>query len=86
MATNLETAFLTSAERALITHEPYGVFGWDTDHRLTYPTIELTLGVDGYQQLATDAALGRQVSGWRARNPHLAALLDAEAALDALTR
>jgi hypothetical protein len=79
-----ETAFRTTAERALIAHGPYGVFDWHTDHRLTYPTVELTLGVDGYQQLALDAAVGRQLAAWRARNPGLAAALDAEAALDTL--
>lgn len=84
MASELETAFLTEAERTLITERAYGVFGWQLDHRITYSTVELTIGVDGYQQLALDAAAGRRIGRWRARNPELAALLDAEAALDAL--
>lgn len=84
MTDRLETAFLHPAERALITHQPYGVFDWHTDHRLSCSVVELTLGVDGYQELALDAAAGRRLHRWRARNPQLAALLDAEAALDAL--
>ena len=79
-----EPTFLTAAERELLTHPAYGVFDWHGDHRLSYSTVEVTFGVDGYQQLAQDAALGRAVAAWRGRNPQLAALLDAEAALDAL--
>jgi len=76
--------FRTEAERALLREPTYGVFDWDLDHRLTVSTVELSVSADGYQQLAGDAELGRQVHRWRARNPELAALLAAEAALDAL--
>ncbi|MEZ5263610.1 MAG: hypothetical protein AB7W59_25705 [Acidimicrobiia bacterium] len=84
MADDLERSFRTAAERLLLTDAGYGVFSWATEHRITYSTVELTIGVDGFRALAEDALLGRRVSRWRARNPQLAALLDAEAALDAL--
>lgn len=84
MATELESSFPRAVDRALITHPPYHVYDWQSEHRLSFTAIELTFGFDGYQQLAEDAALGRQVSRWRARNPQLAAQLEAEAALDAL--
>lgn len=84
MASELETAFRTAAERTVVTDPTYGVFAWQLDHRLTYSTVELTVGVDGFRQLALDAAAGRRLERWRARNPELAALLDAEVALDAL--
>jgi hypothetical protein len=73
-----------AADHGLIEHPLYQVADWDTGHLLTYTTVELTLGIDGYQQLADDAALGRAVARWRDRNPRLAELLDAETALDAL--
>jgi hypothetical protein len=85
MATALESAFPRKVDRDLITHPLYQLVDWNTEHLLTYPTVELTFGVDGYQQLADDAALGRRVARWRSRNPTLAALLEAEATLDALT-
>ncbi|MCC6435803.1 MAG: hypothetical protein IT196_12285 [Acidimicrobiales bacterium] len=84
MGDDLETVFRTRAERAVITDDGYGVLSWHTEHRLTYATIELSVGVDGFRHLADDAALGRRVARWRDRNPQLAALLDAEEALDAL--
>ena len=84
MATDFEVAFPRTPDRELITHPLYQVTDWRTEHLLTYPTIELTIGFDGYQQLADDAATGRDVARWRARNPQLAALLDAETTLDAL--
>jgi hypothetical protein len=84
MASDFEVAFPRTPDRELITHAPYQVFDWRNEHLLTYPTIELSIGFDGYQQLADDAATGRDVARWRDRNPQLAALLDAETALDAL--
>lgn len=84
MADELASAFTRPIDRALITHKTYQVFDWHTDHRLTYTTVELSLGVDGFQELSDDAALGRNVSAWLARNPQLADILAAEAALDAL--
>ncbi len=84
MASALESSFPRAVDRALITQPTYHVYDWQSEHRLSFVAIELTVGFDGYQQLAEDAALGRAVDRWRRRNPHLAALLDAEAALDAL--
>lgn len=84
MASDLELAFPRACDRELVTHGLYQVVDWRTGHLLTYTTVELAFGVDGYQQLADDAALARRVTRWRARNPQLAALLEAEAALDAL--
>ena len=84
MASDFEVAFPRTSDRELITHPPYHVLDWRNEHYLSFPTIELALGLDGYQQLADDAAVGRAVARWRARNPELAALLDAETALDAL--
>lgn len=84
MATDFEVTFPRSSDRELITHPPYHVLDWRNEHHLSYPTIELTLGLDGYQQLADDAATGRALARWRARNPELAALVDAELTLDAL--
>lgn len=81
---DLERSFTRPVDRALVTHTLYQVFDWGQGHRLSFPTVELEVGFDGYQQLAEDADLGRRVTTWRARNPELAALLDAEAALDAL--
>jgi hypothetical protein len=80
----LEQSFPRKPDRELIKHGLYQIVDWGTGHLLTYTTVELTFGVDGYQQLADDAALGRRVNAWRARNPQLAALLDAESTLDAL--
>ncbi len=84
MASELESSFPRTVDRALITHPTYHVYDWASEHRLSFTAIEVTFGFDGYQQLAEDAGVGRQVSRWRARNPLLAAQLDAEAALDAL--
>ncbi|MFN0027281.1 MAG: hypothetical protein ACKV2O_08890 [Acidimicrobiales bacterium] len=84
MASELESSFPRAVDRSLITQPTYHVYDWQSEHRLSFTAIEVTFGFDGYQQLAEDAALGRQVSRWRTRNPHLAAQLDAEAALDAL--
>ena len=84
MASDFEVTFPRPADRQLITHPPYHVLDWRNEHHLSYPTIELTLGLDGCRQLADDAAMGRDVTRWRARNPELAALVDAEIALDAL--
>ncbi|MFN0089088.1 MAG: hypothetical protein ACKVWR_02300 [Acidimicrobiales bacterium] len=84
MASEFELTFPRPSDRELITEPLYQVVDWRSEHLLTYPTVELSLGVDGYQQLADDAALGRRVAAWRARSPALAALLDAEQALDAL--
>ena len=84
MPSEFEQAFPRKADRDLITHSLYQLIEWRSGHLLSFATVELTLQYDGYQQLADDAALGRRVSRWRARNAELAALLDAEAALDAL--
>jgi hypothetical protein len=84
MASELARAFPRAVDRSLIEHGRYQVADWRTDHLFTNTTVELTLGIDGYQQLADDAALGRDLARWRSRNPRLAELLDAEAALDAL--
>src|SRR5690606_23288083 len=84
MPSDLEAAFARRCDQELITHPAYQVVDWHTGHLLTYPTVELVLGVDGYQQLADDAEIGRRLGRWRARNPRLAELLDAEEALDAL--
>jgi hypothetical protein len=84
VTSELHRAFPRQRDRDLITHPLYQVVDWGTGQLITYTTVELTLGIDGYQVLVDDAVLGRQVSQWRARSPHLAALLDAEAALDAL--
>lgn len=85
MTKDFELALPRQRDRELAKHPPYHVVDWQTGQLLTYVTVELTFGIEGYQQLADDAALGRQVTRWRARNPQLAELLDAEAALDALT-
>ncbi|MPY96377.1 MAG: hypothetical protein GEV08_25930 [Acidimicrobiia bacterium] len=84
MASDLEGAFTRGCDQELITHPAYQVVDWHTGHLLTYPTVELSFGIDGYQQLADDADIGRRIGRWRARNPKLADLLDAEATLDAL--
>jgi hypothetical protein len=84
MPSDFELAFPRRDDRDLVKHPLYQVVDWQTGHLLTYSTIELTLGIDGYQRLADDAALGRLVRQWRARSAQLSALLDAEAVLDAL--
>jgi hypothetical protein len=84
VTTELERTFPRRPDRELLTHGPYQLADWRTGHLLTCTTVELTFGIDGYQQLADDAELGRRVTRWRDRNPDLAAQLDAEAALDAL--
>ncbi len=82
--TETSSTFLTVAERELLANDAYGVFDWHRGHHLSYSTVEVTFGVDGFVQLAHEAALGRAVASWRTRSSELAALLDAEAALDAL--
>lgn len=84
MANDLDSMFTRPADRMLIGRSTYQVYDWEFAHRLSFPTIEITFGLDGYQELAEHAALGRAVTVWRARNSELAALLDAEAVLDAL--
>jgi hypothetical protein len=84
VTSDLERTFPRRPDRDLVTNGLYQVADWRTGHLLTYTTVELTFGIDGYQQLADDAELGRRVARWRDRNPDLAAQLDAEAALDAL--
>ena len=84
MATDLERTFPRPTDREVITDPRYQLTDWRTGHLFTNTTVELTFDIDGYQELADDAALGRQVTRWRARNPELEAILDAEAALDAL--
>lgn len=84
MAHNVDASFTRHADQAILTRRTYQVYDWEFAHRLSFPTIELTFGLDGYQELAEHAALGRAVTAWRTRNPELASLLDAEAVLDAL--
>lgn len=84
MTTEAERVFPRRVDRELVTNPRYDVADWRTGLLITYLTVELTIGYDGYRQLAEDADLGRRVTGWRARNPQLAELLDAELALDAL--
>ena len=84
MPTDLERTFPRPIDREVITHPGYQLADWRMGQLITCTTVELAFSLDGYQQLADDAALGRQVARWRARNPDLGALLDAEAVLDAL--
>lgn len=84
MTTEAERAFPRRVDRELVTNPRYDVADWRTGLLITYLTVELTLGYDGFRQLADDADIGRRVARWRARNPELADLLDAELALDAL--
>lgn len=84
MSRDHELALPRAADRELPGVPEYHVVDWAMGQLITALTVELTFGVDGYQQLVDDAGLGRQVARWRRRNPQLAALLDAEAALDAL--
>ena len=85
MANNLDSSFTRHADRAILARTTYQVYDWEFAHRLSFPTIEITFGLDGYQELAEHAALGRAVTAWRARNPELAALVDAESVVDALS-
>ena len=84
MPSDLERTFPRRADRELITHPGYQLADWRMGQLITCTTVELSFSLDGYQQLADDAALGRQLARWRARNPELSALLEAEAALDGL--
>ncbi|MDH4144521.1 MAG: hypothetical protein OEY23_05055 [Acidimicrobiia bacterium] len=84
MSSGADSTFTRAADQALLGQATYQVYDWELGHRLSFPTVELTFGFDGFQQLADDAELGRRVRAWRERNVELAAQLDAEAALDAL--
>ena len=84
MKSQLASIFSRKVDCELITYPTYQVVDWLTEAHITNLAVNLTLGIDGYQQLADDAALGRQVARWRSRNRDLADLLDQEAALDAL--
>ena len=46
--------------------------------------LEITFDLDGYLERADHVALGRAVAAWRARNPELAAPIDAVTVVDAL--
>jgi hypothetical protein len=84
MPTDLERTFPRRADRDVITHPDYQLADWRMGQLITCTTVELAFSLDGYPQLADDAELGRRVARWRARNPELGAILDAEAALDGL--